>query len=197
MPNLSAMTRPGPSGAARPDPPDQRRFRDALGTFATGVTIVSTRSGEQVHGMTANGFMSVSLDPALVVVSVATKARMHDLLLQAGRYGVSVLARDQEQVSRHFAGRPQQGTEIELREIEGVPLVDRALTHVVAGLVDAHRAGDHTLHRGGAALRASSGRAADLPLRRIPQPDGISDRSDAVRGVGRRASHLGVTARPP
>jgi flavin reductase (DIM6/NTAB) family NADH-FMN oxidoreductase RutF len=148
MPNLSAMTRPGPSGAARPDPPDQRRFRDALGTFATGVTIVSTRSGEQVHGMTANGFMSVSLDPALVVVSVATKARMHDLLLQAGRYGVSVLARDQEQVSRHFAGRPQQGTEIELREIEGVPLVDRALTHVVAGLVDAHRAGDHTLFIG-------------------------------------------------
>jgi flavin reductase (DIM6/NTAB) family NADH-FMN oxidoreductase RutF len=129
-------------------PPDQRRFRDALGTFATGVTIVTTQSNDLVHGMTANGFMSVSLDPALVVVSVATKAKMHDLLPQTGRYGVSVLARDQEHVSRHFAGRPEEDAEIQLVEISGVPLVDRALTHVVARIVDAHRAGDHTLFIG-------------------------------------------------
>jgi flavin reductase (DIM6/NTAB) family NADH-FMN oxidoreductase RutF len=129
-------------------PVEQRRFRDALGTFATGVTIVSTRSGELVHGMTANGFMSVSLDPALVVVSVASKARMHDLLLRAGRYGVSVLARDQAAVSQHFAGRPQDGQEVQLVEIDEVPLVAGALTHVVARVVDAHGAGDHTLFIG-------------------------------------------------
>jgi flavin reductase len=125
---------------------DQRRFRDALGTFATGVTIVSTRLDDLVHGMTANGFMLVSLDPALVVVSIASGARMHDILLRAGRYGVSVLSREQEAVSRHFAGRPQG--EVRLVEASGVPLVDGAITHVVASVVDAHPAGDHTLFIG-------------------------------------------------
>jgi flavin reductase (DIM6/NTAB) family NADH-FMN oxidoreductase RutF len=130
------------------EPVDQRRFRDALGTFATGVTIVSTRCGECVHGMTANGFMSVSLEPALVVVSIASHTRMHVLLLESGRYGVSVLAREQELVSRHFAGRPRQGVEVELIDAAGVPLVRGALTHVVARVVDAHSAGDHTLFIG-------------------------------------------------
>lgn len=129
-------------------PADQRRFRDALGTFATGVTIVSTRTDECVHGMTANGFMSVSLDPALVVISIATRARMHELLLEVGTYGVSVLARDQEHVSQHFAGRPQEGIEVTLTEVAGAPLVVGALTHVVARVVDAHPAGDHTLFIG-------------------------------------------------
>jgi flavin reductase (DIM6/NTAB) family NADH-FMN oxidoreductase RutF len=141
----------GSSHTLRPAGPaaaDQRRFRDALGTFATGVTIVTTRHGDRVHGMTANGFMSVSLDPALVVVSIATKARMHDILVASGRYGVSILGRSQEAVSRHFAGRPQAGEEVALSDLAGVPLVDGALTHVVAEVVDAHPAGDHTLFIG-------------------------------------------------
>jgi flavin reductase (DIM6/NTAB) family NADH-FMN oxidoreductase RutF len=128
-------------------PTEQRRFRDALGTFATGVTIVSTRSDDLVHGMTANGFMSVSLDPALVVVSIASQARMHDILARTGRYGVSVLAREQEGVSRHFAGRPSDEPP-PLVEAAGIPLIDGALTHVVAQVVDAHPAGDHTLFIG-------------------------------------------------
>jgi flavin reductase len=129
-------------------PAEQRRFRDALGTFATGVTIVSTRCDDLVHGMTANGFMSVSLEPALVVVSIASSARMHDILLRAGRYGVSVLGREQEAVSRHFAGRPDADRQIGLIESSGVPLVEGALTHVVAAVVDAHPAGDHTMFIG-------------------------------------------------
>jgi flavin reductase (DIM6/NTAB) family NADH-FMN oxidoreductase RutF len=133
--------------AAQPSPSEQRRFRDALGTFATGVTVVSTRADELVHGMTANGFMSVSLEPALVVVSIASGARMCELLNRTRRYGVSVLACDQEPVSRHFAGRPAQ-EEIPLTEIDGVPLVAGAMTHVVADVVDAHPAGDHTLFIG-------------------------------------------------
>jgi flavin reductase len=160
----ATMNRSAVSGSCG-TPTDQRRFRDALGTFATGVTIVSTRLDDLVHGMTANGFMSVSLEPALVVVSIASGARMHDILLRAGHYGVSVLAREQEAVSRHFAGRPQ-GDEIALVETHGVPLVDGALTHVVADIVDAHRAGDHTLfiaevvhfaHRSGEPLIFHSG----------------------------------------
>jgi flavin reductase (DIM6/NTAB) family NADH-FMN oxidoreductase RutF len=144
---MSTIMHPPTSPGSAGTPAEQRRFRDALGTFATGVTIVSTRLDDLVHGMTANGFMSVSLDPALVVVSIATSARMHDILLRAGRYGVSVLGRDQEPVSRHFAGRPQP-TAIALAETLGTPLVEGALTHVVADVVDAHAAGDHTLFIG-------------------------------------------------
>jgi flavin reductase (DIM6/NTAB) family NADH-FMN oxidoreductase RutF len=140
---MSGQVSSGPTGA----PTEQRRFRDALGTFATGVTIVSTRDGDLVHGMTANGFMSVSLDPALIVVSIATGARMHGVLSRSGRYGVSVLAREQEVVSQHFAGRPSSD-EIALIEALDTPLVDGALTHVVADVVDAHPAGDHTLFIG-------------------------------------------------
>src|SRR5580692_8648967 len=139
------MNGPAMSGSCG-TPTDQRRFRDALGTFATGVTIVSTRLDDLAHGMTANGSMSVSPEPALVVVSIASGARMHDILLRAGRYGVSVLSREQEAVSRHFAGRPQG--EIRLVESSGVPLVEGAITHVVASVVDAHPAGDHTLFIG-------------------------------------------------
>jgi flavin reductase (DIM6/NTAB) family NADH-FMN oxidoreductase RutF len=128
-------------------PAEQRRFRDALGTFATGVTVVSTRAGERIHGMTANGFMSVSLDPALVVVSISSSARMCELLAQARRYGVSVLSREQEGVSHHFAGRPSE-REVDLVEADGMPLVADAMTHVVADVVDAHVAGDHTLFVG-------------------------------------------------
>jgi flavin reductase len=166
---------------------DQRRFRDALGTFATGVTIVSTRRDDLVHGMTANGFMSVSLDPALVVVSIASASRMHDILTGTRRYGVSVLARDQEPVSRHFAGRPGHGREeVSLTEVDGTPLVDGALTHVVADVIDAHAAGDHTLfigevvhfaHRAGDPLIFHSG-----TYRRLFDSPGDPTRSEEWQG---------------
>jgi flavin reductase len=81
-------------------------------------------------------------------VSIASGARMHDILVRAGRYGVSVLGREQETVSRHFAGRPQADRPVTRVESHGVPLVEGALTHVVASVVDAHPAGDHTLFIG-------------------------------------------------
>jgi anti-anti-sigma factor len=69
-----------------------RRLRDAMGRFATGVTIITTAGDDkQVHGMTANGVLSVSLDPPLVLVSLG-RCRMAEMLPQTGRYGISVLA---------------------------------------------------------------------------------------------------------
>src|ERR687891_2000830 len=66
-------------------------FRRTLGMFATGVTVITTRSGDTVHGMTANAFMSVSLRPPLVLVSVDRRARMSNLLHEGTRFGVNVL----------------------------------------------------------------------------------------------------------
>jgi flavin reductase (DIM6/NTAB) family NADH-FMN oxidoreductase RutF len=127
---------------------DQARFRQALGSFATGVTIVTTEHDGQVHGMTANGFMSVSLEPPLVVVSIGNNARMHELLAASGRYGVSVLSHAQAKLSTHFAGQPSAGAKIPFVAESGVPLIDGAIAQVAAKIVDAHPAGDHTLFIG-------------------------------------------------
>jgi flavin reductase (DIM6/NTAB) family NADH-FMN oxidoreductase RutF len=127
---------------------DQVRFRQALGRFATGVTVVSTEHEGTVHGMTANGFMSVSLDPLLVLVSIARTARMHDLLERSGHFGVSVLTKAQQELSNHFAGRPMQDAEVPFHAVSGVPLIRDALVEVATRTVDAHRAGDHTLFIG-------------------------------------------------
>ncbi|KIX84726.1 flavin reductase family protein [Thermus filiformis] len=132
-------------GGSRIDPV---HFRRTLGRFATGVTVVTVRTGEEVHGMTANAFLSVSLEPPLVLVSVDRKARTHGRLLEAGRYGVSVLSEEQREVSERFAGRGGEGAEVAFVERAGVPLLAGALAHVVARVVEAHPAGDHTLFLG-------------------------------------------------
>ena len=74
--------------------------------FATGVTVITTREGDQVHGMTANAFMSVSLEPPLVLISVDRRTKMCALLHEGRTYGVSVLCETQSALSDRFAGRP-------------------------------------------------------------------------------------------
>lgn len=129
-------------------PIDPRRFRDTLGRFATGVTVVTTAHGDHEHGMTANAFVSVSLEPPLVAVSVAKRARMHSLVQGSGRFGVSVLAEDQEAVARHFAGSPDAAIDVPLRRHGNLPLVGGGVAWLTAAVTAAHDAGDHTLFVG-------------------------------------------------
>src|SRR3712207_6041733 len=84
---------------------DPRHFRATMGRFATGVTVVTVGHAEHPHGMTANAFLSISLDPPLVLISVDQRARMNQHLGMGVRYGVNVLSEQQEAISRHFAGR--------------------------------------------------------------------------------------------
>ena len=72
---------------------DAALFRRVMGSFATGVTVITAEAEEGVRGMTANAFMSGSLDPPLCIISVSKKARMHELLEKTGHFGVSMLAR--------------------------------------------------------------------------------------------------------
>lgn len=125
-----------------------RQFRDVLGRFASGVTVVTTRYEGQTHGMTANAFVSVSLDPPLVLVSVDNRAQMRRVLSMSGRYGVSILAEDQEGLSNHFAGRTTEGVQISFVTRHGMPVLDGAAAHLVAQSVEMHPAGDHTLYIG-------------------------------------------------
>lgn len=127
---------------------DTRQFRNALGRFASGVTVVTASYKDQTHGMTANAFVSVSLSPPLVLVSLDNRSFMHRILPSVGRYGVSVLAEDQERLSNHFAGRTVEGTHIRFLTRDGIPLLEGAVAYFVVRIMDAHLAGDHTLYIG-------------------------------------------------
>jgi len=138
---------------------DERRFRHALGRFATGVVVISTGSGERLHAMTANAFMSGSLRPPLIVVSVGQRARMHERLMASALFGVSVLSDAQEAYSRHFAGEAQSALAPDLappftahfEPVDGladVVLLEHAAARFAARVVDRHPCGDHTLFVG-------------------------------------------------
>ena len=117
--------------------------------FATGVTVITTRVGEQVHGMTANAFMSVSLRPPLVLISVDRRAKLNALLREGAHFGVSVLEERQTALSDRFAGRPRDddaGAAFEI--VRDTPLVEGALAHLVARVVRCYWGGDHSLFLG-------------------------------------------------
>jgi len=124
-------------------------FRRTLGMFATGVTVLTTRVGEQVHGMTANAFMSVSLQPPLVLISIDRRAKMGALLHEGTRFGVSVLEAKQTGLSDRFAGRvADELPEATFEVIHETPLVEGALAHLVARVVRSYWGGDHSLFLG-------------------------------------------------
>ena len=140
--------------AERPDLCDEgddpaAALRRTLGMFATGVTVITTLKGQQVHGMTANAFMSVSLDPPLVLVSIDRRTKMCGLLYEGSHYGVSVLCETQSALSDRFAGRAANGAaEPRFDLVRETPLVDGALAHFVARVERSYWGGDHSLFLG-------------------------------------------------
>ena len=86
-----------------------------MGRFATGVTVITATVAGDTRGMTANAFMSGSLDPPLCVISVTKRAHMHGHLIAAGRFAVNILASGQEDYATHFAGRPIPGLRVDLQ----------------------------------------------------------------------------------
>jgi flavin reductase (DIM6/NTAB) family NADH-FMN oxidoreductase RutF len=123
-------------------------FRRTLGMFATGVTVLTVRTGETVHGMTANAFTSVSLRPPLVLVSIDRRARMNNLMHEGTRFAVSVLEATQARLSDHFAGRDDAGQEPRFELVHDSPLVEGALAHLVCRVVRSYWGGDHSLFLG-------------------------------------------------
>ncbi len=145
-------TGPGPLDDPAATSIDPVAFRGVAGRFATGVTVLTTAIDDHHHAMTANSFTSVSLDPVLVLVSVAKNARFHDVVLRAGSFGVTVLAHDQEDAARWFAtrGRPHDITQYadhphRRGERTGAVLLDGALATLECRTGAVHEAGDHTL----------------------------------------------------
>lgn len=131
---------------------DPLAYRRAIGRFPTGVTVVTVLDESApnggVHGITVNSVSSVSLEPLLLLVSIGKTARSHDMLQRSGRFALSVLASDQEDVSDYFADRPVPAPEDPLEEFAGHPVVRGALSHIVCGLHASVDAGDHTVYIG-------------------------------------------------
>ena len=131
--------------APAPLTPDE--FRQTLGRFASGVTVMTALHGGEKRGMTANAFVSVSLTPPLILVSVDKRASMHAVLAEAERFGVSVLSVAQRHLSEHFAGKPQ-AADVPWFDHEGLPLIAGAVAQLVCRKRSAVDAGDHTLYIG-------------------------------------------------
>jgi len=127
---------------------DTALFRRVMGRFPTGVTVITAEAEGRVRGMTANAFMSASLDPPLCVIAVALRAHMHDHLLSAGRFGVSILAKGQESLSAHFAGHSRDHWHAEFERFAHVPLLMGASAVIAAETQARHDCGDHTLFVG-------------------------------------------------
>jgi flavin reductase (DIM6/NTAB) family NADH-FMN oxidoreductase RutF len=128
------------------------QFREALGFFATGVTIVTVDLDGEVHGMTANAFASVSLNPLLLLVCVDHSARTHAHLHAKKRFGINILSEDQRLISEYYA-RPaysheraeeEAGARFD-RTVQGTPILQGALAYLECRLQSTQEAGDHTV----------------------------------------------------
>lgn len=127
---------------------DDRQFRNAMGKFATGVTVVATEAAGNVHGMTANAFMSVSLTPKLVVISIAEKAQMLEKIRESQSFSVNILAENQQELSKIFAGQSKNQQEIVFDRLDGIPVLPGATAQIVCEVSAEHVEGDHTLFIG-------------------------------------------------
>ena len=133
--------------------PDAQMFRQAWGKFATGVSVVTTIQPDgQVHGMTANGINSLSLDPLLVIVSVGHDRNSYPLIKETGRYAISILNVDQEPIARYYARPPEERTGDVNPSFtftdKGSAIVDDCLASMDCHVVSEFTAGDHTLFVG-------------------------------------------------
>jgi flavin reductase (DIM6/NTAB) family NADH-FMN oxidoreductase RutF len=126
-------------------------FRRAMGCFATGVTVITVDQEGEVHGMTANAFTAVSLDPILVLVCVDHRARTHAHLHARKRFGVNILRSDQQAISEYYARSEETHQHPEAvgarfdRTALGTPVLQGALAYLECRLHSTQLAGDHTI----------------------------------------------------
>jgi flavin reductase len=131
-----------------------RDFRDAVGSFATGINVITTRSDEAAYGLTANAFSSVSLDPPLVLICVGSTSQGCEVITRNKAFAVNVLSHDQEPLSRFFASKDRPKGVDAFRgvphsvAITGSPLLDGAAAQMDCRLHAAHQAGDHMIFIG-------------------------------------------------
>ena len=132
---------------------DPLEFRSIIGHFATGVTVITTSSGDQLHGMTANAVSSLSLDPVLLLICVDKTTHTHRVLTEGGVFTVNILGEHQEELSRIFAKKsePEVGS---LRGqsfrigASGAPILADCLAFIECRVESVFDGGDHSIFLG-------------------------------------------------
>jgi flavin reductase (DIM6/NTAB) family NADH-FMN oxidoreductase RutF len=132
---------------------DPNLFREAMSRFASGVTVVTARSGEERFGLTASSFVSVSMDPPLVLVCVANILHTHVVIEETGAFAVNILGIHQLEAGLRFAGlKPEFSNRFEGFEwtsaVTGSPLLKDSIASLDCRLQAAHPGGDHTIFVG-------------------------------------------------
>jgi flavin reductase len=133
---------------------ERRRMRDLMAHFATGVTVVAARHGPLLAGMTANAIATISIDPPILMASIARKAETHGAIIGSHAFAVSVLADDQQDLADCFA-QPTTASKLTRfcdaawHEAEtGSPILEGALAYFDCRLTERHDGGDHTIFLG-------------------------------------------------
>jgi flavin reductase (DIM6/NTAB) family NADH-FMN oxidoreductase RutF len=147
----------------------QDNFKQACAMFPSGVTVITVRSGDLVHGITASAFSSVSLRPPQVLVCVDRGSKLHDMVVASGAFAVSVLAREQAALSDYFAtpGREPVASFAEIghpqaAECTGAPILAGCAAFFDCTLAQAYDGGDHTIFVG--TVEAAGTDPAKIPL---------------------------------
>src|ERR1700735_5179971 len=117
---------------------DSRLYKSVMSRFATGVTVLTFRADGVAAGMTANAFMSVSINPPLILASIRDTSRFNRHVPLGTRYGINVLGDHQKQLISHFGGRASTELVLRFADYEGVPLLDESLAQMVVNVVDIH-----------------------------------------------------------
>ena len=143
-------------------------MRRTLGAFATGVTVVTTHGAAGEHGMTANSFTSVSLDPPLVLLCIRTGSRGETVIATNGVFAVNVLAADQEALSLRFARRDRPCGHAAFHGVDhgraatGSPILAGVAAYLDCRLTTVHSAGDHAILLGEVLAFQGDGERAPL-----------------------------------
>tara|TARA_Y100000996_G_scaffold377443_1_gene329500 strand:+ start:7430 stop:7906 length:477 start_codon:yes stop_codon:yes gene_type:complete len=132
---------------------DPELFRQAWGNFATGVCVVNTlEENGEIHGMTANGVASISLDPMLVMVSVAHKANTYPIMKKTQRYVINILSESQKDVAMEYAKKVKTDDfnldDQYVLTSSGMPFLKNSLASMECDVVNMHKEGDHTIFIG-------------------------------------------------
>lgn len=124
---------------------DNRLFRDTMGKFATGITIVSAEYKGEMTGMTVNAFMSVSLDPKLIAISIDENASMYNKLQETKQFGLSILQEGQKELSMIFSRQMEKNRDIPYIVQDDVPVIDGSIATLSCKVMDTAKAGDHMI----------------------------------------------------
>ena len=138
-------------------------LKQLLGLWTTGVTIVTTRAGDQIHGMTVSAFTEVSLEPPLVLVCADKGSNTHPVIAAGKVFAVNILGSDQSALSNKFASKKDEWRRFDglawETEVTGAPILPDTVAALDCRVIAAHEAGDHVIYVGEVeALRVDAAR---------------------------------------